>query len=89
MKVVYKFIINDRNTEIKIHKDAKILKASFQGDDLCLWADVDTEKEKTIRDFYIFGTGQEITDDVGIDFEYIDTVFIDNLVFHVYERHDS
>lgn len=86
MNVVYKFIINVDNPELWIHEKSKVLKVDFQGDDLCLWAEVDTENNMVVRNFHVFGTGQKIPYNMGVDFEYVDTAFIGNLVFHIYER---
>jgi hypothetical protein len=87
MKTVYKYEIYPDEPEISIHKDAKVLTAAFQGNTFCLWAEVDTENEYENRNIHMFGTGHKIPCEMGVDYQYIATGFMDNgLVFHAYER---
>ncbi len=87
MITVYKYTIDPNGSEIKIPCQADILTVAFQGDDLCFWAKVDTDKELRTRNFYAFGTGHEIPRRMGTDYEYIGTGFMGNgLVFHLFER---
>lgn len=62
MKTVWKFTleVTDRQT-IQMPISAKVLTAQFQGNQLCLWAEVEfnegAEPETSGRMFEIFGTG--------------------------------
>ena len=93
MKTIYKYTLDPtkRNPQkIQMHQQAKILCAKEQGDDICLWAEVESNYIKEDRLIEVFMTGQEIPVGMGVDRVYINTVTIGNLarpyVFHVYER---
>ena len=64
MKTVHKFQIFPTNEKqsIDINDGARILSVGFQGNNLFLWAFVDTENELKPRYFHIFGTGHDIPD---------------------------
>lgn len=59
MKTIHKFELLpiDDGDGIEIGQSAQILSVGFQDGKLCLWALVDTEREKFYRYFYVFGTG--------------------------------
>jgi hypothetical protein len=84
MRTVYKYKLIS-NTTLKLPIGAKPLCVSFQGEDLCIWCDVNTKAKNEERTFRVFGTGHEIPQDMGINPQYIGTAFIRELVFHVYE----
>lgn len=54
----------------------------------CLWVMVDTEEENETRYIELFGTGNEIKYDMGIDRKYIETYQYQRgeFVGHVFER---
>ncbi len=90
MKTIYKYILKDGyNPVIALpNYDVKILHVGNQDDNVCMWVELPTiskftGKEPILidRKFAIFGTGWEIPDDV----EYIGTVVLKFLVWHVYE----
>lgn len=89
MKAIWKFELDPRNLKVMLPFGAKVLTAQGQHDRICIWAEVNTEtpiKEEVI--FEIFGTGHRMTEDIGVDREYIGTAQIHSgdLVFHVYKR---
>ena len=87
MLTVYKYVVDLYDSEIELPKCAKVLTVAYQGEDLCMWVEVDTDNEKEIRYFHIFGTGHNIPYTIKSKFEYVGTGFLYNgLVFHVYER---
>lgn len=63
---------------------AKVLTAREQGDDVCLWAEVDPAAALEMRRFAVYSTGSEIPVIPGI---YIGTAMLaaGRLVLHVYE----
>jgi hypothetical protein len=78
MKTVYKYPVGD----IQIPKGAKILTAGIQGDDILIWAEVDTEQVLEHRTVHVYGTGHLIPDNAC----YIATLFDWNgFVWHIYE----
>lgn len=84
MKTIWKWEL-EPHTKISMPKDAKILCVQMQGRNPQLWALVDPlVKEKEIRQFNTYGTGNNIPDQPG---EYIGTFQMESgsLVFHVFE----
>jgi hypothetical protein len=86
MRTIYKYPleITDAQT-IKMPEGAKILSVHNQGGTTCLWAEVDTDKELTERAIEIFGTGNPMWVDMGVQREFIGTVLDRQFVRHVYE----
>ena len=85
MSCIWKFPLKPV-TKLSLPKDAEILKVAGQGDEIFLWARLDSTKSKQVRTFRAFATGQQIDDDLNLKF--IDTAFVgvdDTLVFHVFE----
>lgn len=85
MITTHEYIITHNNSEINTFRDAEILDVAFQGEDLCLWLKVNTDNPETTRDFCIYGTGWEFDKEDSYVW-YVGTAFIDNLVFHVFEK---
>jgi len=95
-KTIWKFKLEpselNYNNQITITMphETNILTIAGQGDDICLWAEVDNRMSAptTGRTFEVFGTGHTIPCDTGIERKYLGTAIIYNgkLVFHVYER---
>ena len=87
MITIFKYELSLDNPEIKLPKGAEILSVASQGHELFMWAKIDTEAKTEIRTFEVFGTGHEMTQDMGIDYKFIGTAHtITGLVFHVFER---
>lgn len=76
----YPFQIEDR-FEIEMPEGAQVLTAQMQGSTPCLWALVNPEAPKTIRKFFVYGTGHEIGEE-GI--AYIGSVQSNGFVWHVF-----
>lgn len=86
MITIFKYKIGPGTTELELPEGAEILSIAFQNHNLFMWAKIDTEAKTEFRNFEVFGTGHEMTQDVGIDYEYISTAHTNNgLVFHVFE----
>ena len=87
MKKIYKYELNLGSGWIELPKGAITRKLGVQGNAIFLWAEVDPrEAEKESKCFEVFGTGHEIYEDMGIDRVYVDTVFMGELVWHIYQR---
>lgn len=83
MKAVWKFTLHPyAKTHMPI--GAKLLSVHAQGNDICLWAEVDTDAKVEAREFVIIGTGHEIREHAG---EYVGTAHLaaGQLVLHVFE----
>lgn len=85
MTKVFKYevpIVGDGRVKLPI--GAQILSAKIINRKLTFWARVDPQMESEERTFPVFGTGYAISSELKLKF--IETVFVDNLVFHVFER---
>jgi len=54
----------------------------FQGEDLRIWVEVDTEEEPKPYTFLVYGTGWDIPDDSNI--AWFGTATLGDLVWHVF-----
>jgi hypothetical protein len=87
MKTIFKYILKgDSISIISLPIDAKILTAAIQNKSICIWAEVETDTITEERFFEIFGTGWEMSQNMGVERKYINTVFDGPYVWHVYER---
>ena len=88
MKAIWKYILQPEHLQVPMPQGADLLTAREQGDDICVWAEVDTDAIVGLRFFEIFGTGHEMPTDMGADRDYIGTASLHGgaLMFHVYER---
>jgi hypothetical protein len=86
MKTIWKFVIDPKNLKLEMPVESKILTVQGQDHDICIWAEVDTEAEKEEVLFEVFGTGHELTENMGTGREYVGTaqMYGGSLVFHVY-----
>ena len=88
MKKIYKYPLEITDTQfVELPLGAKILTAQMQGNQLCLWAIVNTlpGAVKKNRRIEIIGTGNPMP--TG-ELEYISTfqVYGGGLIFHVFEN---
>ncbi len=82
MTVIWKYPIVVGRSVLSMPIGAKILKIAEQGNEIMLWAVVDSEAEMEARFFQVYGTGHPLPDNCG---EYMDSVMIDVFVWHVFE----
>lgn len=83
---VYKYQLYADGICLNLPVGAQVLTAAAQGDDIVLWALVDTTEgvPKEMRQFVVYGTGHKI--DLEQDkLKYVSTAFLGPLVFHVFE----
>jgi hypothetical protein len=83
MKSIWKFPLNPL-APIMMPVGAKALSVHGQNNEVCLWAEVDIDAPKELRQFVIVGTGHKIPEKVG---EFIGSALLDGgkYVFHVFE----
>jgi hypothetical protein len=85
MHTIHKFqlVVTDRQT-IKMPAGAEILCIQVQYTTPCIWARVNTDCQPEQREFLIYGTGHEHTEETG---RYIGTFQLHGggLVFHLFE----
>lgn len=90
MKAIYKYVMTGPEGSgqcIQMPKNAKILHVADQRNQLCLWAEVDTEQPLEERSFFVAATGQDISFSKSAPRQHLGTVlmFHGELVLHVYE----
>ena len=92
MKTVFRYKIESANSlrvsTISAPKGSKFLYAGNQHEEICVWAEVDTDNEMVDYQFEIFGTGEEININMGTDRKYLNSVILNGgyCVFHIYQR---
>lgn len=89
MKKIFKYELKVTDTQVlELPYEHRILTVQNQNGNLCLWAVVDPEDTDTAnRTIRIFGTGNDASDleyYFGGDMEYISTVQMNSLVWHIF-----
>ena len=85
-KTIWKFPLYVSDTvRVNMPKGAEILTVQRQGEQACLWAIVDATAEREERVFEIYGTGNGMVQDMGIQRKYIGTFQEPPFVWHVFE----
>lgn len=86
MKAVWKFLLALQDFQVVEMPDgARPLHVAVQGGSIALWALVDPKQPKTMRGFYLHGTGHPIGQEVGA---HVGSVLMQGgaLVWHVFEK---
>lgn len=83
MKAIWKFALSEHCT-LDMPVGATILTAREQGDDVCMWAEVDPRAPMEKREFHVFGTGFKLPEKAMV---YLGTAQLHGgrLVLHAYE----
>lgn len=82
MRQVWKFDVDPNENPTQMPEGAEIISAGFQSGGLQIWALVDVGARLVPRKLIVRGTGHNIR---STDLVFIQTVFMDSLVFHVFE----
>lgn len=90
---IFKFVLADsRNTVVEMPKGAKPLSVGFQGDALCVWAEVEPGAKPDEVHFHIVPTGDTVQSGPG-KLKFIGTASrmagAHPYVLHVYQRVDN
>lgn len=85
--VVYKYILEGDESEIRMPERAELLHVALQGSRLCLWARVAKDAKEVTRTVRVVGTGW----DNRADGVYVGTVLTASgaLVWHVFDLGES
>lgn len=84
MRTVYKYTLAVvREQTVFMPHGAFIRRTAWQSAGPTIWAEVDTDQPDEERMILIIGTGEKFPDVSKI---YLDTVFEDPFVWHIYER---
>jgi hypothetical protein len=87
-KIIYKYPLSVTDRQIlHLPVGAEILTVQTQNEKPCLWAMVDPKRGTATRIIETFGTGYDITEDMGVERKYISTYQLHGggLIFHVFE----
>lgn len=85
--VIWKFELEITDwQEVMMPVGAELLSVANQNGSLCLWAMVDPSKGSQPRYIEIFGTGNPIPTDMGVDRKFLGTAVVNPFVWHVFER---
>ena len=89
MKKIYKYNLDITDRQLlELPKGSEILSVKNQGDNICLWALVNSEEQsKEVFEIEIFGTGHDIYENEKTERKFIDTCVMPNgLVWHIVHR---
>lgn len=88
MDVIYKYRLKrEDKQEINLPSFSRILKFGKQGESLCLWALVPRESVSfETRIIEILGTGWETPQYDEFNLTYLDTIFDNEFVWHIFEK---
>lgn len=87
MKTIYKYPINltTEKQRLCLPENSQLLSVQMQNEKLCVWALIDESQPMSMVRFHIFGTGDNLPDDLNAVF--LGTVQDGIYVWHVfYER---
>ena len=90
-KVIWKFELHEKVIQrIGLPLGYEILALKTQKGKPCIWVLVDPNELKEEETFEIYGTGDIVTYDMGIDRKYIGTFLSedDNFVWHLFHRNN-
>ena len=83
MKTIWKFPLQvTRNQHIAMPAHAHLLRVQAQGDQLVLWALVDTDEPLEQVPMAMYGTGHQLPEDWGV---YFDTAQQGPFVWHFFQ----
>lgn len=87
MRTIYKYnlAVTDGIQKIQMPQNAEIISAQAQGNQIAVWAVVETIHSNEEREFVVYGTGDDL--DVVGKIKHLGTVQFSSgaLVFHVFE----
>jgi hypothetical protein len=86
MRTIHKYPLSMSDEQvIMLPFGARMLSAQMQGDNLCLWVELNPEADRTeCRVIEIYGTGNPMID--GVARRHISTVQSGPMVWHVFEN---
>jgi len=86
-ETIFKYVLHPDETEIRVPIGAEVLSAGTQGEEILVWVKINKDaydlNELESRNFVVFGTGHPIPH--GVSYKFVSTVFMEWMVFHVFE----
>lgn len=83
MKTIHKYKLDENTDSFRSYEGMTLLHADYQGDSLCLWAEVETTAEDIDVPFRVIGTNFTLPSD---NYKHFATVQNPPFVWHVYLR---
>ena len=87
MLSIYKYPLSSERCTHSIPHGARVLSVQTQGEQLCLWALVDTDKVHETRTFRVIGTGWDVAGRFLDNF--IGTAQQGPYVWHIFEEKEK
>ena len=85
-RTIWKFAFDvDDHITISMPEGAKVLTVQQQGDDACIWAEVNPAAKPEARFFRVFGTGHPMPCEMGYSDVHVGTWLAGPFVWHLYE----
>jgi hypothetical protein len=90
-RAIWKFTLDPLRTSVRMPQGARLLHAHEQHGEVCVWAECDPSAPVVARRIQAVTTGGRVTvrtGDVSWDpngCEYVGTVHVGSLVFHIYD----
>ena len=87
MRTIWKFELKVGSNKVKMPEASEILSAGQQDGKVMLWAEVETKGGEVERPFLVVGTGEEISEDVVLDYTGTVKTLVDGKIYmlHVFE----
>ena len=85
-KLDFRLCMDSKGCPIEIPKNSKILDIQYQDKNIVMWClvDLSCEKEKVVRIFEIYGTGQPLLTN---NYKHVKTLQSESgLVWHIFEK---
>tara|TARA_Y100000310_G_C20312569_1_gene636901 strand:+ start:141 stop:407 length:267 start_codon:yes stop_codon:yes gene_type:complete len=83
---IFKYQVPFPGQEIELPKGARAISAQVQGNNLCLWAEVDPRASTVKRLVRVIGTGWP--DSLDERMSHVSTYQLDDLMWHVYVENE-
>jgi len=83
MRTIWKFplLIVDDFIHLEMPVGSRVLHVDMQGDTPCIWAELDSDAPKEVREFLVFGTGHPIP----VSLNHVGSFQMPPFVWHIYE----
>lgn len=82
MKTIWKFVLRP-DQPVTMPKKSRLLSVGVQGEDIVLWAQVESTASQVKRDIVVVPTGDNAT--TVASYPFVGTVQLHGLVFHVFD----
>lgn len=86
MRQIWKYEISLGITILNIPSGGIVRHLGVQNDNAYIWVEIDPAKELVERKFSIYGTGWDLTEDVGT---YVGSIQEGPFVWHLYEEKNA